>query len=477
MVDWKNKYLKYKLKLGKLNAKNKIYAGMKTESLDLNKLLEKCYYGIEIETCVCFNDKVGNLDIDANEPVIKYASMANNIIKERNALILKYNKKIEKQKRKTQFLNDDVQFDKYDYIINDEFEPVIHSDKLDYNKYNVIYDPTVKCDESDSSLPVKYYYPKINDRCTFYPIEIISKILPYNNYNDFKIIYDNVITNDNFTYMTNESQGLHVNISFQNFDLKPHISKILSYWVYFEESILSFISPERLTDINMWSKRLKGLVGPTGELVQDNWQAYYNHVKTDENDTFNKIYIKSTAINIKHDGDYIEIRTTEGGIIYDFIIEWTTFLVRFISNCILQDTLPPREQDGDIEQLTLFIRHSVLIERKQYQDVRKTDIDELFKTIIQNHKKLIKDLHNLSKNISTNNGDDEDDNYNQYESLEVEHNVLYQQEQNIVKQIQKHLQLSIISNSIRNEYKLKLVQIDNNYHLRLETIDIIEHKL
>ena len=92
-------------------------------------------------------------------------------------------------------------------------------------------------------------------------------------------------------------------------------------------------------------------------------------------------------------------------------------------------------------------------------------------------KELIKDLHNLSKNISTNNGDDEDDNYNQYESLEVEHNVLYQQEQNIVKQIQKHLQLSIISNSIRNEYKLKLVQIDNNYHLRLETIDIIEHKL
>jgi hypothetical protein len=471
MVDWKNKYLKYKLKLEKLNAKNKIYAGMKTEILDLNKLLKKCYYGIEIETCVCFNHKVGYLDIDANEPVIEYSSIANNIINEKNKIILKYNKKMQKQKGKTQFLNDDVQFDKYDYIITDEFKPVIHDEILDYTKYNIIYDPTVKCDEFDNNLPVKYYYPKINDKCTFYPIEIISKILPYNNYNDFKIIYDNVITNDNFTYMTNESQGLHVNISFENFDLKPHILKILSYWVYFEESILSFISPDRLTDINMWSKRLKGLVGPTGELVQDNWQEYYNHVKTDEDDIFNRMYIKSTAINIKHDGHYIEIRTTEGGIIYDFITEWTTFLVRFISNCILQDTLPPRDKDGNIEQLTLFIGHSVLIERKQYQDVRKTNIEELFAVIIDRHQILIEQFDILIKNISKNNQDVIDV---RYQLLNNEHNTLYKLQQNIVKQIQKHLQLSIISNSIRNDYKLKLKQIDDNYYKRLDTMEYIE---
>ena len=84
------------------------------------------------------------------------------------------------------------------------------------------------------------------------PVEIITPIMTKPE--EFKNVFQNIILDDHFIYESNNSQGIHINLSHPKQDTK----NFLQFWWYFEPLLLRFLSFERQQKIEKYFDRVVG---------------------------------------------------------------------------------------------------------------------------------------------------------------------------------------------------------------------------
>ena len=212
-----------------------------------NNSIDFICFGIEFETCVCDKTRPskqkGGTDLD----FFNY-----------------YTGKL--QQLYSEKLKDDKEIFKH---IPD---PKSHGD---YTIWAVTEDLSIRCKND------KFYHNKdlisediyFNDgsmvECRYEPVELVSPIFNFNTH-DFLNMFENVIRDPTFQYQSNESQGMHVNVSHP----RQNKLKMLKLWWCFEPIILQFIPAIRRN-----SKYVK-TVRSVFQNIQDieiKWEDYYRN--------------------------------------------------------------------------------------------------------------------------------------------------------------------------------------------------------
>jgi hypothetical protein len=346
-----------------------------------SEILQKCQYGIELETCVCMLNIESELTND--DALCHYL-----------AELYEIDEEINTDEDEGDRLAKNIGI----YLTNDMLDDISYKNEIDYTKWNLVIDGSVECKvgiHDDARL--HYYRPNSKEKianCTFYPIEIVSPILKFDEepkFNTLSNFYENFIFNDRFVYMVNSSQGLHINISFKDIPLSDYIPAIIKYWIYYENVFFSFITEERQEDPR-FSRRMTNLTTNNGKSVKDDWKNYFNLpdevIFDDQNIPTKRKYV---ALNIKDNGNIIECRFIDGSISLEFIKIWTDLLINFLATVILsiinKDPDPNPNLDLCPENLFEFIYGSENSEPK---------------TSYHKYKELIDTIENKVKNATSN---------------------------------------------------------------------------
>jgi hypothetical protein len=190
-------------------------------------------FGIEFETCFCHK----GLDIE-DEYLERYSEKLQEIAGSSNTFIYSY-------------------------------DPNEHTD---YTAWVATIDLSIECqnkDEFDIVSDVIYTYKDELTECIYHPVELVSPIISLSSeYEKFKTTLNDVILNPVFQYQSNESQGMHVNVSH------PRQDKLcmLKLWWYFEPVILQFIPNIRRN--NDFIKTVRS-VFKNIEDIESRWVEYY----------------------------------------------------------------------------------------------------------------------------------------------------------------------------------------------------------
>lgn len=222
--------------------------------------------------------------------------------------------------------------------------------KLNYNVWNITGDMSIGCpspDEKDDETKGKYCIltgKKTNcPNITFSSVEIITPILQgYNGLKTFEIVWFGYIMSNRMTYLTNNTQGLHVHISHPKLDL----NKFLKLWYIYEPVIMNIIDPERRENLDEFTGRIQTLCS----------YKYLKHKKTLDAPKDLKYY----AVNIKHyrpDSCRIEIRIYHGTVIFHEILNWLKFLMIFTAKSIISSS-------SSIDTLSRKIKYNSTHNRK-----------------------------------------------------------------------------------------------------------------
>ena len=188
------------------------------------------------------------------------------------------------------------------------------------------------------------------------PVEIITPIMTRPE--DFENVFQNIILDDHFTYESNTSQGIHINISHP----KQNVQNILQFWWYFEPLLLRFLPLERQQKIEKYAKPLRKIFKNFND-IERSYKKYYK--LTDS---------KYSAINIKK--DRFEIRIIDSSMDSQFIINWLKLCIGILKNSILYEI----EDIEDFDIKTMF--------RKLFLYMKDTDLKIYFRTLYNNYNSI-----------------------------------------------------------------------------------------
>lgn len=186
------------------------------------------------------------------------------------------------------------------------------------------------------------YKEKCVKNLPFYPVEIVSPILHMDNskyicgegFYLLTLTWFGWILTDNMVYLTNSSQGLHVNMSIPNMN-NIHIRKFVKLWYTFEPILIRFV-PWRRRDIE-FGKPLRKMATP--EQVETKLSEY--------------IYFptKHSAVNVV--SGRIEIRMHQGSADYFEIYNWTLLCLFLFGASLILPEFDVREYvyDTDTDKL------------------------------------------------------------------------------------------------------------------------------
>jgi predicted GNAT family N-acyltransferase len=205
-------------------------------------------FGIEFETCVC--DKKNPGQQKGYHSFLRYYTG-------------------ELQKLYSKKLKNDTEIFKY---IGES------KSHRDYTIWAVTEDASIKCRNDNLYPNISGINERISEdiyfndgnivECAYEPVELVSPIVSDLNMADFFNIFENIIRDPTFQYQSNESQGMHVNVSHP----RQNKLKMLKLWWCFEPIILQFIPAIRRN-----SKFVK-TVRSVFQNIQDidaKWEDYY----------------------------------------------------------------------------------------------------------------------------------------------------------------------------------------------------------
>lgn len=287
--------------------------------------LEKTAFGIEFETCICANE--GPLLLE--KMPVRYRNTAS---------ALYTNRLVEIAKEKG-------------IVVNIRYEP--NPRATDYNSWTVTKDASIECvfrnflkaNETD-----KYYIAgKSTDvRCEHFSTsaEIVTPTYKYSSegYEHFSTVLEQVMFVPEFTYTSNISQNMHINVSHpeQNF------LKTLEMWWYFEDVIILF-SPVGLRG-SYYVRSLRNIF-PTIENLRAKYLDFYANP--------DKPPAKYTALCKKE--NRFEFRLVPAKMSMDHILSWLGFCVRFVASSTSFEK-PIDSDAGTFDELFAHIQNDAIKE-------------------------------------------------------------------------------------------------------------------
>ena len=174
------------------------------------------------------------------------------------------------------------------------------------------------------------------------PVEIITPIMTKPE--EFKNVFQNIILDDHFIYESNNSQGIHINLSHPKQDTK----NFLQFWWYFEPLLLRFLSFERQQKIEKYAKPLRKIFKTFND-IKKSYKKYYK--LTDS---------KYSAINVKK--DRLEIRIIDASMDCEFIMNWLKLCMGILKSSISNEIEDIDDFDIKImfKKLFLYIKDNEL---------------------------------------------------------------------------------------------------------------------
>ena len=256
-------------------------------SKKINSVINKSFFGLEIETCFKI---INGPDID--DP--------------------------EKQLLEYYYLLSKCGGGRFNVAVNvnANFRPGV------YDHWLLMPDDSLSCsaeDDREYDVDCVAKNESLNiDFCrqyNFYPIEIITpKLSAKDGFNLVNDIWNRCIMSDQFIYTVNDTQGLHVNISHP----QMNITRFVKWWLLLEDEIISHLPEHRQATIMDFAVPLGMMGDRVEELIRDKYGAL------------------STR-----NPDRIEIRLFQGTMNLDEIREWTFFCLYLLAVSIVID--PPTE--------------------------------------------------------------------------------------------------------------------------------------
>jgi hypothetical protein len=321
----------------------------------------------------------------------------------------------------------------------------------------------VRCEESN------YMHPIDVDRCTFYPTEIVSRIFSYNDgyFGEFVDVYNKILMSDEFVYMVNDSQGMHINISFPNFLNATSVHKVIQWWAYFDPAVRTFVAPARKD--THWAQDISTKIGPTGQSVADDWAGFYAQ-KTDET--------KYTSINVKNDGRLVEIRIVEGSMMLDFIEDWTTFCCRFVAAALLSDTAPTPMTYGTFDELYEFAGSMRLVRRWIAQAEGREEIEEAIFLLDRDQQEFRGVIKEIQKGPPAKDMSDEEiiSSIEMFDKIESDDQTLRAREEDIQHVMKTYAKNNPLTNEEREKYRAYAAGISDRQCSRITDIDNTERR-
>ena len=287
----------------------------------MDKRLKAVFFGIEFETCIC--DKEADMD------------------------------GFEKTTAKLQAIANDKKVNcRFRYQENPRAD-------IDYTKWSVTRDGSIICGRNAYGTSERNFFSKgirsTNDcKFTETAVEIVTPI--YNYYSDYALfnsVLENVIFSGQFEYVSNPSQGMHINTSYLGREYDP--IKVLEMWWYFEPVIVRFVPLIRRS--SEFAKPLREIFSSIQD-IRDREFSFYRDPDIPP--------AKYTMLCKK--SNRFEFRMINAAMSMDHIMSWLGFCARFMVSS--PDFVVPETRDtGTFDELFSYI--------KNY------DLKEYFSTIIQ----------------------------------------------------------------------------------------------
>jgi hypothetical protein len=225
---------------------------------------------------------------------------------------------------------------------------------IDYSKWTITTDNSIRCSFRPDSDPQQYeeHYTagKPSGKCSHFSdsAEIVTPIYSYSKegYNSFYNVIEHVLLSDEFTYTSNSSQGMHVNVSYPGYyenDLKT-----LQMWWYFEPVLMTFV---RTYHRGSYYVRMLRNIFPTFESIAENYASFYSDPESGP--------AKYTSLCKKH--NRFEFRIANARMTLEHIVGWLGFCVRFVVSS--QTFVKPVVYDqGTFDELFSYIDNETLKE-------------------------------------------------------------------------------------------------------------------
>ena len=185
------------------------------------------------------------------------------------------------------------------------------------------------------------------------PIEIITPIMTKPE--DFENVFENIILDDCFTYESNTSQGIHINISHPQQDTL----NFLKFWWFFEPLLIRFLPLERQQKIDKYAKPLRKIF----KTFNDIKKSYKKYYKLSDS--------KYSAINVKE--DRLEIRIIDPSINCEFIMNWLKLCILILQSSIIYEI----EDIDDFDIKIMF--------KKLFLYIKDNELKKYFKKLYENY--------------------------------------------------------------------------------------------
>jgi hypothetical protein len=267
----------------------------------LKKTIENVTFGIEIETCFHI------LDSDIEEK-----TFSESVYYDENDVLYSDTKKDYAIKLYNDCMIKKEKNDKFGIKWNTSNNVWI-KDELKYQKWSIVDDVSVNCkiEKYRPLLTCNKNGHKTNKKdCNdlkFYSIEIITpKLIGTNGLKTLMYTWYSYIYSDNIVYMSNRTQGLHINLSYP----KMIHDSFLYTWVIYEPIIIQLLPSYRRKVIDTWAV-------PIHKLGTD---LYINR---------DKLY------SVRKGNDRLEVRIGEGSIDFFDVYFWNIFCITIFAISVI----------------------------------------------------------------------------------------------------------------------------------------------
>lgn len=323
--------------------------------------ISEILFGIELETCFC-----------ADSGTIRDNHMAPNPY--RNAAYQLYTSRlIEIAKEKG-----------VDVVIRYQNDP---KKDIDYTSWSVTKDDSIRCsfrgdfgDEQFYKLPThpradKYFKQGISHakRCAYYTtsVEIVTPIYKYDidgDYATFISVLEKVIFAPEFTYTSNISQGMHVNISHP----KQNFLKTLEMWWYFEDVIM-LATP--VGHRGTYYVRLLRNIFPNIESLREGYDTFYANPEVPP--------AKYTSLCKK--SNRFEFRMVPAAMSFEHIAAWVGFCARFVATSVVFEK-PDDKDSGNFDELFSYIDSEDI--KQYFNKTIEENVDQDYNMMVPIAKKI-----------------------------------------------------------------------------------------
>lgn len=262
--------------------------------------MDRTLFGVEFEVCVCDYELPIEEDKMEDKEYINY-------------LEAKFDKKLR-----------ELGFKKGANVFASSKPHIAH----DYSKWLVTIDSSIECPRTQNEIPSSGFIHsafrglKEDKVCKFHGSEIVSPVTPFTRHGimAFFNMFNEVLFQPGFVYETNDSQGMHINISHPD----QNNLEFLRFWWFFEDVILSYLPHHRRNNLAIMAMPLRRIFY-TLDNLETYWRAYYS----------NKVISKFSAVSVKE--NRLEIRVVDSNLIPLHVFSWVRFIVSLLYASITMD--------------------------------------------------------------------------------------------------------------------------------------------